>query len=349
MVAYEPSLLENLIANMSTLSAVFHKSPDSFVVGGRQAVSTIDVPVEPLPEYDAEQSGGGSEEPAATGGDDNGLDDLMGLDSGSAPPAAKPANEVDDLMDLLGGPGPTPSPAQPAAASGGAASPVTMWLNPEAQTGGVKLGGSFRRTGGKMYMDIKAQNCGQQPMSGFALQVNKNSFQLQPDDMNLGLNLAPGAVGDVSVSLNTGGQMQLNKPLMNVQVAVKNNIGVSYFSCQPPLHMVYTEDGAMGKNDFLGMWRGLPAESESKSTIDSVSAPSPDALSAKLKQNNLFEVARMPGSDGQQVIYLSAKLVNNIVLLVEVSMWPGRAAVSMKTKNNALAEPFHESIKQLLA
>merc|ERR1719502_281466 len=113
--------------------------------------------------------------------------------------------------------------------------------------------------------------------------------------------------------------------------------------------MVYIEDGTMSKNDFLGMWRGLPADSESKSTVDSVSAPNPDALSAQLKANNLFEVARMPGSDGGQVIYLSAKLVNNIVLLVEISMWPGRAAVSMKTKNNALSDPFHESIKQLLA
>lgn len=280
---------------------------------------------------------------------DDGLGDLLQA-SGTTPTHAesKAANEVDDLMDLLGGGGPAPAAAPAAAKAAGGK--VTMWLQPEAATGGLKLGGSFRRSGGQMFMDFQAQNCGQQQLGGFAIQVNKNSFQLQPDNPQLQMGpLGPGQMGSCTLTLNTGGQMALQKPLMNLQIAIKNNAGVSYFQCQPPLHMVYSEDGALSRDEFLGMWKSLPQESESKTTVEGIAANNPDELTALLKTSNLFLVAQMKGKENQVVMYFSAKLVNNIVVLVEVAIWPGRKAdVALKAKNAALPEPFHASMKQLL-
>ena len=43
------------------------------------------------------------------------------------------------------------------------------------------------------------------------------------------------------------GAVQRMDPLMNLQVAVKNNIDVFYFSCIVPMHVLFVKDGNMGK------------------------------------------------------------------------------------------------------
>jgi len=139
------------------------------------------------------------------------------------------------------------------------------------------------------------------------------------------------------------------KPLMQLQVAIKSSIGVAYFNCEAPLHAVYAEEGSLEKKEFLGMWQALPQENETKKTIEGITAQSPDALAAQLKGYNLFMVAQMKGKEGQCVMYFSSKLVNNIVVLVEIAIWSGgRADVALKAKNGALADPFHASIHELL-
>ena len=41
--------------------------------------------------------------------------------------------------------------------------------------------------------------------------------------------------------------MQRMTPLNNLQVAVKNNIDIFYFSCIVPVNVYFVEDGEMGK------------------------------------------------------------------------------------------------------
>jgi len=351
-LSYDPPMLNTLIYNLSSLSAVFHKKPETFVTGGRpERVSTIDTPVDPLPEY-AESRGDDEEEEEEE--EEEGRVDVEGIaDLMTSTPTAPKTDAADDLMDLLGGDllGGPPAPAAPAAAAAGGAGPkTTVWLNPEAQTGGVGLKGSFARRNGQFFMDVQAQNCGQQQLGGFAIQVNKNSFQLQPDQAALAMQpVAPGQTGQCSVSFNTGGQMQLQQPLMKLQVAIKNNVGVSYFTCEPPLHCVYSEDGKLSRDEFLGLWKNLPAETESKVQVTGITARSPEQLAQQLAAVNLFMVAQMTGNEGQCVMYFSSKLVNNIVLLVEIAIWSGgRADVALKVKNKAIAEPFHASVKEVL-
>ena len=45
----------------------------------------------------------------------------------------------------------------------------------------------------------------------------------------------------------TAGPIQRMDPLANLQVAVKNNIDVFYFSCIVPMHVFFIEAGQMGK------------------------------------------------------------------------------------------------------
>lgn len=54
------------------------------------------------------------------------------------------------------------------------------------------------------------------------------------------------------------------------QVAIKNNISVFYFSCQIPMHVLFTEEGEMDKKDFLSSWKEIPSQNEVQSTIMNV-------------------------------------------------------------------------------
>lgn len=55
-----------------------------------------------------------------------------------------------------------------------------------------------------------------------------------------------------------------------LQVAVKNNIDVFYFSCNIPMHMLFVDDGEMDKRVFLATWKDIPSSNEVQSTITNV-------------------------------------------------------------------------------
>lgn len=112
-------------------------------------------------------------------------------------------------------------------------------------------------------MDMTFTNKAMQPMGGFAIQLNKNSFGLSPTSpLQVSSPLAPGASIEVSVTLSTAGPIQRMEPLNNLQVAIKNNIDVFYFACLVPMNVYFTEDGQLDKRVFLSTWKDIPAQNE---------------------------------------------------------------------------------------
>lgn len=55
-----------------------------------------------------------------------------------------------------------------------------------------------------------------------------------------------------------------------LQVAIKNNIDVFYFSCTLPMHILFVEDGEMEKRIFLATWKDIPAQNEVQTTLNNV-------------------------------------------------------------------------------
>ena len=47
--------------------------------------------------------------------------------------------------------------------------------------------------------------------------------------------------------LSLGGPVQIMNPLYKIEVAVKNNVGVMYYTFSLPPQTLFTEDGKMGK------------------------------------------------------------------------------------------------------
>jgi len=70
-------------------------------------------------------------------------------------------------------------------------------------------------------MEMKFSNKAMQPMSGFAIQFNKNSFGLLPaHPLQVPSPLAPNQSCDLSLLLNTTGPVQKMDPINNLQVII---------------------------------------------------------------------------------------------------------------------------------
>jgi len=72
---------------------------------------------------------------------------------------------------------------------------------------------------GQIYMDLSFTNKAMQAMTGFAIQLNKNSFGVTPaSPLHMPVPLTPGQTQQVSLHLTTIGVVQKMEPLNNLQV-----------------------------------------------------------------------------------------------------------------------------------
>ncbi|XP_010897167.2 AP-1 complex subunit beta-1 isoform X4 [Esox lucius] len=264
-----------------------------------------------------------------------GLDSLMGDESeplggdigGSAAmgagfgavPAVMPASlnapmggGLGDLFDLGGGVG---------MPLGAYIPPKTVWL-PAMKAKGLEISGTFARRAGVIQMELTLTNKAMSVMTDFAIQFNRNSFGLAPaGPLQVLSPLSPNQTIEVSLPLSTVGPVMKMEPLNNLQVAVKNNIDVFYFSCQYPISMLFVEDGKMERQVFLATWKDIPNENESQFQIKDCHLNS-DAASNKLQASNIFTIAKRT-VEGQDMLYMSIKLSNGIWVLAELRVQTG--------------------------
>uniref|UniRef100_A0A8C7GA01 AP complex subunit beta n=1 Tax=Oncorhynchus kisutch TaxID=8019 RepID=A0A8C7GA01_ONCKI len=203
-----------------------------------------------------------------------GLESLLGGDIGGSPamgagfgaaPAVMPASlnapvggGLGDLFDLGGGVG---------MPMGAYIPPKTVWL-PAMKAKGLEISGTFARRAGVIQMELVLTNKAMSVMTDFAIQFNRNSFGLAPaGPLQVLTPLGPNQTIEVSLPLSTVGPVMKMDPLNNLQVAVKNNIDVFYFSCQYPISMLFVEDGKMERQVFLATWKDIPNDNESQFQI----------------------------------------------------------------------------------
>uniref|UniRef100_A0A8C7TZE9 AP complex subunit beta n=1 Tax=Oncorhynchus mykiss TaxID=8022 RepID=A0A8C7TZE9_ONCMY len=295
----EPTLLDELICHIGSLASVYHKPPNAFVEGSHGihrkhlpiqhgSIDTGESPVSAGPAAPIEQA----QSVIPSQGDL--LGDLLNLDLG--PPVNVPQQSSMQMgaVDLLGGgldslvgqnfipssvpntfaPSPTPAVLSSglndlfelstgmAITTGGYVTPKSIWL-PAVKAKGLEISGTFSRRQGQMYMDMTFTNKALQHMTDFAIQFNKNSFGVIPTTpLPIHTPLMPSQSIEVSLPLNTIGPVMKMDPLNNLQVAVKNNIDVFYFSGLIPLNIFFVEDGKMERQVFLATWKDIPNENE---------------------------------------------------------------------------------------
>lgn len=242
----EPTLLDELICHISSLASVYHKPPTAFVEG-RTAGIRKSLPNRGSSEAPSDTAT--SNEPTVIPNQESLIGDLLSMDIGTpaAPVAAAPAASNVDLLggglDVLlsvGGGSGVGSGAGIGGVSndlsttggngllgdifglgGGVTTVVTIpkvvWL-PAEKGKGLEISGTFTRRNGQVSMDMTFTNKAMQAMSGFAVQLNKNSFGLVPTaPLQVG-TLQPSQTIDTSLILGTTGQVQRMEPLNNLQV-----------------------------------------------------------------------------------------------------------------------------------
>ncbi|XP_041757054.1 AP-1 complex subunit beta-1 isoform X3 [Coregonus clupeaformis] len=254
----------------------------------------------------------------------------MGAGFGVAP-AVMPASlnapvggGLGDLFDLGGGVG---------MPMGAYIPPKTVWL-PAMKAKGLEISGTFARRAGVIQMELVLTNKAMSVMTDFAIQFNRNSFGLAPaGPLQVLTPLGPNQTIEVSLPLSTVGPVMKMDPLNNLQVAVKNNIDVFYFSCQYPISMLFVEDGKMERQVFLATWKDIPNDNESQFQIKDCHLNS-DAASNKLQGSNIFTIAKRT-VEGQDMLYMSIKLSNGIWVLAELKVQAGNPNYTISLKCRA--------------
>ncbi|KAK1135315.1 hypothetical protein AOXY_G38223 [Acipenser oxyrinchus oxyrinchus] len=211
--------------------------------------------------------------------------------------------------------------------------PKTVWL-PAMKAKGLEISGTFARRMGTIQMDVTFTNKAMQIMTDFAIQFNRNSFGLSPAaPLQLATPMSPNQTIEVSLPLSTVGPVMKMDPLNNLQVAVKNNIDVFYFSSLYPINILFVEDGKMERQVFLATWKDIPSDNEAQFQIKDCHLNS-DAVSSKLQSNNIFTIAKR-NVEGQDMLYQSMKLTNGIWILAELRIQPGSPNFTLSLKCRA--------------
>ncbi|XP_061624406.1 AP-1 complex subunit beta-1 isoform X5 [Phyllopteryx taeniolatus] len=284
-----------------------------------------------------------------------GLDSLLGGDLGGspamtagfgAPPAAVPpsftapvSGGLDDLFDLGGGVG---------MPMGAYVPPKMLWL-PAMKAKGLEISGTFGRRAGVVQMEMTVTNKAMSVMTDFAIQFNRNSFGLAPaGPLQVLTPVSPNQSIEAVLPLSTVGPVMKMEPLNNLQVAVKNNIDVFYFSCQYPISMLFVEDGKMERQVFLATWKDIPNENESKFQLNDCHLNS-DAASSKLQGSNIFTIAKRT-VEGQDMLYQSMKLTNGIWVLAELRAMAGNPnyTVSLRCRAPEVSQCVFQSYEAVL-
>ncbi|XP_061762579.1 AP-1 complex subunit beta-1 isoform X4 [Nerophis ophidion] len=291
-----------------------------------------------------------------------GLDSLMGDESeplggdlgGSpamtsgfgAPPAAIPApfstpvsGGLDDLFDLGVGVG---------MPMGSFVPPKTVWL-PAMKAKGLEISGTFGRRAGVIQMEMTLTNKAMSVMTDFAIQFNRNSFGLAPaGPLQVLTPVSPNQSVEAVLPLSNVGPVMKMEPLNNLQVAVKNNIDVFYFSCQYPISMLFVEDGKMERQVFLATWKDIPNDNESQFQLKDCHLNA-DAASSKLQGSNIFTIAKRT-VEGQDMLYQSMKLTNGIWVLAELRVQAGipNYTVSLKCRAPEVSQCVFQSYEAVL-
>lgn len=315
----EKGLLDRLISDLALMSSVYHKPQEEFVTRLTHSQAAVqEGEVQEDEDFDEEDRQARRREvqeelqrkPAAGGG---GLD-LLDLDGGS---------------DSLFGGSSAPAPAPKIAVLN------TTQAGSSGQTGfGVMA--VLARQGGQIKLLMTLQNSSQVPISGFAIQVNKNPFGIGPAQPMQVPDIAPGTSAETALAMSAGVLSSGTAPTnpLFLQIAIKNSLDVFYFNVPFDLSAVLLENG-LTQEQFTQIWQGV-GEARQHSSVVQIERPlNAEDARGRLAQDNIHFVGQGKVDDSTTLLYLSATCSNNCQITAEVSVNSSNTGLKISTRTEA--------------
>ncbi|CAM8903889.1 unnamed protein product [Rhodiola kirilowii] len=334
----DSSLLDELLANIATLSSVFHKPAEAFVTSVKTSAQKIDDDDYP----DGSEAGYPDSSPQTS---------KIGASTASAPrrqPVTQNVVVPDLLGDLIGLDDGADVPVdEPATEASGPPLPILL---PAAKGQGLQISAQLIRKDSKIFYDILFENNSEKQLDGFLIQFNKNTFGLAAAQPLQIATLHPGKSVRTLLPMVLLKNMSTGSPSTVLQVAIKNNQQpVWYLTDKISLHVVFSDDGKMERGKFLESWRSLPDTNEVTKDFPSAIVKKMETTLDHLGALNMFFIAKRKQAN-QDVFYLSAKLPREVPLLIELTTVIGTPGLkcAVKTPSPEMVPLFFESVEALL-
>ncbi|KAJ9146615.1 hypothetical protein P3X46_028855 [Hevea brasiliensis] len=346
----DPSLLDELLANIATLSSVYHKPPESFVTRVKTTAQRTEDDDYPdgsetgYSESPAHPADGAASPPTSS----SNVPYAGAKQPAPAPASPQPAAPVPDLLgDLIGLDNSAIVPVDQVSTPAGPPLPVIL---PASAGHGLQISAQLIRRDGQIFYSLLFENNSQIPIDGFMIQFNKNTFGLAAAGPLQVPQLQPGTSAATLLPMVLFQNMSTAPPNSLLQVAVKNNQQpVLYFNDKISLHVFFTEDGRMERGSFLETWRSLPDSNEVSKDFPGIVVNGVEATLDRLAASNMFFIAKRKHAN-QDVFYFSTKIPRGIPFLIELTTAVGTPGVkcAIKTPNPEMAPLFFEAVETLL-
>merc|ERR1712166_1556241 len=344
--AIEPSLLDQLMSNISTLAAVYHIAPERLIVQSGQLEDG---------EEEEDEHGDEDDESNAPAPQQEDPADLM------AEEVPMPAS-TDSLEDLLG-------VQQPIAQQSSAPmqQPSGMSIVCSAQAGGgLQVSTKFERkigfNGDRIYLAVQFTNFRPSPINMVDMRFNKNSFGLVQHGLSHdgqspaqagAQTLHPGVTGmplqpqssiscEIAMDFRSDAVLRIN-PLLDLQVAIKVDGSANhvYFVAPCPLHLVYQANPSIEKRDYMQMWKDTP--NEEQVLISNASNLNVEQVKSIVTARNFLIVHERDSAEGT-VIYVCAVTESACEVWCLATMTVSSANIDIKVKcQENLIAPFTQA------
>jgi len=330
----DPELLDTLIANISTLSSVYHKPPESFVKGGR----TVRLTKSDEKDGSDSDSDSESESESESGSEESGSEES---EEEKSAPRGTPAS-----IDILGGLADLSMSGPDIEPSFNAPEVSRRIVLTSAKGKGLQIASAMTRNQGRLYLDMLFQNQTQSTLNNFAIKFNKNFFGITPTAAIIRTDPIPaGGQREIQVPIQLGAtDVQAKADFL--QVALKTDFGVVYFQDEITAHLLFSEDGALDKSSFLQEWKDLGDDEESASIPAGITGT--DAIRNRLEQFNVFTVANRTVPAKGDILYM-ALTVSGTVVLLELTIGASGVRGVAKSRNADVRKVVLASLAKALA
>jgi AP-1 complex subunit beta-1 len=300
----DPSVLDVLLNNLSTLSSVYHKPPELFVFGAKATLTLKATNVKKQgsdsdSDSESEDGGDGKDSPEDS---DSGEGSGSGSDSGDEKTAVSTAPTKPVELDLFGG-----------LLSSAVSTPAVFVSNdpivlPMSQGKGIQVRNSFLRQNGALCMNLTFENGSQQTISQFALKFNVNYAGLSAAAPLRVSPVPPGGSASALLPLNASGESVPSAKPGVLQCALKTDLGqVVYFQASLPVYLLFEESGKLQDAEFLRIWASILPQNEFHTEIPNRVPQTVEAVKAAMSKYNVFFIAHRPAEGRGDVMYFSMR------------------------------------------